>query len=175
MNIHHSASWRAHILESLRGSHDLTVIILTGHRLIEELLEGYVRNLVPNQRVLNIELLTFEQKLDLVMAYIDLPLWREEDGCDDVDYRIAEEMLGYIASLNELRNLISLQILDCVQPRVLEHEALVVNVKNQVWQWLALPSDVTDEELKEEALGHVLCVHAYFESFTETMFEEDEG
>lgn len=163
------------VSEVLSRSHDLTVLILNGHRLIEGVLEDYVRRIFQNQRALDPTCLTFEQKLGLVLEHIDLPSWRDEEEDDDVDYRLAEEMLGNIKLLNNLRHAISQQILHCVQPGTFFRHAAIYDLKSQVRQCLGPLPNVTDKELMEETRGHVLCLHAYLAGFMETSFEGGEN
>ncbi|MCK9345065.1 MAG: hypothetical protein M0P64_02995 [Candidatus Pacebacteria bacterium] len=173
MNIRDEDFEQTSIYVALQRAHDLTEIILVGHHRMEILLEEYVRNLVPNRHVLRVEHLTFDQKLELVLSDIDLPAWCAEDGCDDAYYRIAEEMLGYIFSLNELRTQATIEILACIHPSVLDRHANSMSIERQARRWLALPPSTTEKELRDEVAGHIACVHAYFEGFTETMFGED--
>lgn len=173
----HNNSPRDRISEVLSESKDLTVLILKGHLLIEELLEDYAHRIFQNQRALNTAGLTFEQKLGLVLEHIDLPSWRddnENDKDDDVDYRIAEEMLGDVKLLNKLRHVISKQILSCLKPVIMSHYAAIPDLKSQVRQCLGLPPNVTDRDMMEKMRGHILCLHAYLASFTEATFEGDE-
>jgi hypothetical protein len=150
------------------------VLILNGHRLIEEVLEVYVRRIFQNRRALDPACLTFEQKLGLVLEHIDLPSWRddeENDEDDNVDYRIAEEMLGNIKLLNKLRHVISQQILNCVQLGTLSRHATTHDLKSKVSQCLGLPPNTTDKELMEKTRGDILCLHAYLKGFMESTFE----
>lgn len=174
MPSHHNNPPRDRISEALRVSKDLTVLILNGHRLIEELLEDYVYHIFLNQRALDTTRLTFEQKLGLVLEHIDLPSWRDDDENDEddnVDYRIAEEMLGNIKLLNKLRHVISQQILNCVQLGTLSRHAATHDLKNKVSQCLGLPPNTTDKELMKKTRGDILCLHAYLEGFMESTFE----
>lgn len=170
MPSHHNNSPNDPMSEIILKSQDLTVIVLNGHRLIEDLLEEYVIHIFQNQRALDAACLTFEQKLDLVLADIDLPSWRDDD---DVDYMIAKEMLGCIKPLNRLRHMISQQIINCIQPGTPFHHSATPDIKSQIRQCLDLQPNVTDKELMEEAQGHVLCLHAYLAGFMESTFEED--
>lgn len=174
MPSHYNNSPRDQISEIIIGSEDLTVLILNGHRLIEEVLEDYVRRIFQNQRTLDPTCLTFEQKLGLVLEHIDLPSWRDEEDDDDVDYRIAEEMLGDIKQLNKLRHIISQQILNCVRPKPLSHYTAIPDLESQAKQCFGIPPNITDKELMEKVTGHILCLHAYLASFTEATFEGDE-
>lgn len=121
-----------------------------------------------NQRALDPTSLTFEQKLGLVLEHIDLPSWREDeenDEDDDVDCRIAEEMLGDVQLLNKLRHIISKRILSCIQPVITSLYAAIPDLKSQVRQCLGPLPNVTDKDLMEETRGHVLCLHAYLAGF----------
>lgn len=160
--------------EILGESQDLTVLILNGHRLIEEVLEDYVRHIFQNQKALDPSCLTFEQKLGLVLEHIDLPSWRddeENDEDDEVNYRIAEGMLGDVKLLNNLRHAISKQILNCIQPVIKSHHAAISDLESDVRQCLGFPPSIIDRELIENTQADILCLHAYLASFTEATFE----
>lgn len=160
--------------EALEECKDLSVIILNGHRIIEEVLEDYVHRIFQNRRAIDPSRLTFEQKLGLVLEHIDLPSWRddeENDGDDDVDYRIAEEMLGDVKLLNNLRHVISKRILCCIQPVITSHYTVTPDLENQARQCLGLPPNTTDKELMKKTRGNILCLHAYLEGFMESTFE----
>lgn len=154
------------------------MLILNGHRLIEEVLEIYVRRIFQNQRALDPECLTFEQKLGLVLEHVDLPSWRddeENDEDDDVDYRIAEEMLGDVTLLNKLRHVISKRIIGCIQPTITSRHAAIPDLDSQVRQCFGFPPNIPGRELIENTRVDILCLHAYLASFTETTFEDDEN
>lgn len=169
-------STRDQASEVLSRGQDLTVLILRGHRLIEEVLEDYVRRIFQNQRAIEPTRLTFEQKFGLALEHIDLPSWRddeENDEDDDVDYRIAEEMLGEVKLLNKLRHIISKRILSCIQPVIKSHYAAIPDIESQVRQCLGFPPNITGMELIEMTRSDILCLHAYLASFTEATFEGD--
>lgn len=154
------------------------MLILNGHRLIEEVLEDYVRRIFQNRRALDPTCLTFEEKLGLMLEHIDLPSWRddvEDDKDDDVDYRIAEEMLGDVKLLNNLRHVISKRILSCIQPAITSHHAAISDLEGQVRQCFGFPPNIPGRELIENTRADILCLHAYLASFTKATFEGDEN
>lgn len=178
MNSYYTNPLQDRASEVVNRSQDLTVLILNGHRLIEEVLEDYVSCISENQRTFDTARLTFEQKLGLVLEHIDLPSWRddeENDEDDDVDYRIAEEMLGNVKRLNQLRHVISKRILKCIQPVITSRHAAIPDLESQVRQCFVFPPDITGRELIEKTRAEILCLHAYLESFTKATFEGNEN
>lgn len=161
------------ISEILSESTDLTILIINGHRFIEDLLEDYVYHIFPNQTEIEIEHLAFQQKLGIVLSHIDLASWYDESDGDDVDYRIAEEMLGNIVLLGRLRREISLNIMSFIQQATLSYLAAYPDIKRQLRHSLGLRHDVAEYGLMERMRGEVLCLHGYFSSFTESTFKND--
>lgn len=165
---------RDRISEIIGESQDLTVLVLNGHRLIEEVLEDYVRRIFQNQMALDPTCLTFEQKFGLVLEHIDLPSWRddgENDEDDDVDCRIADEMLGDLKLFNKLRHIISKRILSCIQPGTTSRYPAIPDLESQVRQCFGFSPDITGRKLIEMTRGDILCLHAYLAGFMESAFE----
>jgi len=160
---HHDISY------TLARCEDLVVLVLTGHRFMEDLLEDYVAHTYESLKPGFIARHTFEQKMSLVLAHIDLPSWRDDD---DSDYLIAADMLGNIELLNKIRRDLSKVLLHRINQTSYTPHNTLTNINDQLIQCLHLCPNISEIALKQHVLAHILCLHAYFAAFTESTFEE---